>query len=75
MGAMGSATALETADVALMTDNLLRIPFVVRLGRQTLNIIRQNIAFALALKAVFLVLALTARPRCGWRSLPMSARP
>ena len=58
MGAMGSAAALETADVALMTDDLLRIPFVVGLGRQALNIIRQNIAFALALKAVFLVLAI-----------------
>ncbi len=57
MGAAGSATALETADIALMTDNLLRLPFSVRLGQRTLATIQQNIAFALALKAVFLVLA------------------
>ncbi len=59
MGTMGSATALETADVALMTDDLLRIPFVIRLGRQALTTIKQNIGFALALKAVFLILAIT----------------
>ena len=57
MGAAGSATALETADIALMTDNLLRLPFSIRLGRRTLATIQQNIAFALALKVVFLVLA------------------
>ena len=58
MGTMGSATALETADVALMTDDLLKIPFVIRLGRQVLTTIKQNIGFALALKAVFLILAI-----------------
>ena len=57
MGAAGSATALETADIALMTDDLLRLPFSLRLGRRTLGTIQQNIVFALALKAVFLVLA------------------
>lgn len=58
MGVMGSATALETADVALMTDDLSRIPFVIQLGRRTVAIIKQNIVFALALKAVFLALAI-----------------
>ena len=57
MGAAGSATALETADIALMTDDLLRLPFSLRLGRRTLATIQQNIVFALALKAVFLALA------------------
>ena len=57
MGAAGSATALETADVALMTDNLLRLPFSIRLGRRTVTTIKQNIIFALLLKAVFLGLA------------------
>ena len=57
MGAAGSATALETADVALMTDNLLRLPFSIRLGRRTVTTIKQNIIFALILKAVFLGLA------------------
>ena len=57
MGAAGSATALETADVALMTDNLLQLPFAIRLGRRTITTIKQNIIFALVLKAVFLGLA------------------
>jgi Zn2+/Cd2+-exporting ATPase len=58
MGAAGSATALETADVALMGDNLGRLPFAIGLGRQTMRIIKQNIVFALALKALFLALAI-----------------
>ena len=58
MGVIGSATALETADVALMTDDLSRIPFVIQLGRRTVATIKQNIVFALALKAVFLALAI-----------------
>lgn len=56
MGAAGSAAALETADVALMSDDLTKLSYLVRLGRQTLNIVRQNIAFSLVVKAVFLVL-------------------
>ena len=58
MGAAGSATALETADVALMGDNLMRLPFAILLGRRTLGILKQNIAFALAIKVVFFALAL-----------------
>jgi Cd2+/Zn2+-exporting ATPase len=57
MGAAGSATALETADVALMGDSLSALPFAIKLGQQTVGIIKQNTAFALALKAAFLVLA------------------
>jgi Zn2+/Cd2+-exporting ATPase len=57
MGAAGSDVALETADVALMADDLLRIPYTIRLGRATLRQIKINIAMALGLKAVFLVLA------------------
>ena len=56
MGAAGSAAALETADVALMSDDLTKLAYLVRLGRRTLGIIRQNVAFSLAVKAVFLVL-------------------
>ncbi len=52
MGVAGSDVALETADVALMADDLAKLPFLIRLGRQTLRVIRQNIAFALAIKAV-----------------------
>jgi Cd2+/Zn2+-exporting ATPase len=52
MGAAGSDVALETADVALMADDLGRLPFLMRLGRSTLRVIRQNIALALLIKAV-----------------------
>ncbi|MCE1245500.1 MAG: heavy metal translocating P-type ATPase [Firmicutes bacterium] len=56
MGTAGSDTALETADIALMSDNLAKIPWAIRLSRHTLNIIKQNIAFALGLKIIFLTL-------------------
>jgi Cd2+/Zn2+-exporting ATPase len=52
MGVAGSDVALETADVALMADDLGRLPFLMGLGRATLRVIRQNIAFALLIKAV-----------------------
>ena len=57
MGAAGTDAAIETADVALMRDDLGMIAEAVDVGRRTLAIIRFNIAFALALKALFLVLA------------------
>jgi len=59
MGAAGSDAALETADIALMADELLKIPFAIRLGRTTLRNIHTNVALSLGLKAVFLVLAIT----------------
>lgn len=59
MGAAGSDAALETADVILMGDDLTRLPFAIRLSRSTLNAIRGNIAVALSLKAIFLVLAVS----------------
>ncbi|KGU96226.1 heavy metal translocating P-type ATPase [Burkholderia pseudomallei] len=57
MGAMGTDTAIETADVALMDDDLRKIPAFVRLSRATHRVLVQNIAFALAVKAVFVGLA------------------
>ncbi|HHT9132052.1 MAG TPA: heavy metal translocating P-type ATPase, partial [Candidatus Tripitaka californicus] len=57
MGTAGTDTALETADIALMTDDLTRIPFALGLSRQTLGVIKQNIVFAIGVKAVFLGLA------------------
>jgi Cd2+/Zn2+-exporting ATPase len=57
MGVAGSDVALETADVALMSDELRRIPYAIRLGRATVRNIQANIALSLGLKAVFLVLA------------------
>jgi len=57
MGAAGTDAAIETADVALMSDDLKRVPWLIRHSRRTLRIIRQNIFFALAVKAAFIILA------------------
>jgi Cd2+/Zn2+-exporting ATPase len=57
MGAAGTDTAIETADVALMSDDLKRVPWLIRHSRRTLRIIRQNIFFALAVKAAFIIMA------------------
>lgn len=58
MGAMGSDAAIETADVALMDDDLRKIPAFVRLSRATYAVLVQNIVFALTVKAIFLALTL-----------------
>ncbi|WP_429582097.1 heavy metal translocating P-type ATPase [Pseudomonas frederiksbergensis] len=58
MAAAGTGTAIETADVALMDDDLRKIPAFVRLSRQTALILKQNIVFALGIKAIFLVFTL-----------------
>ena len=58
MGAAGTDAAIETADIALMQDELGKIAETIRLGRRTLGIIHFNIAFALGLKGIFLVLTL-----------------
>ena len=57
MGVMGSDAAIETADIALMSDDLSKLPWLVKHSKRTLRIIRQNIFFALSLKAVFAILA------------------
>ncbi len=57
MGAAGSDTALETADVALMADDLRALPGFVRLGRRTVRVIVENVAFSIAVKVVTLTLA------------------
>jgi Cd2+/Zn2+-exporting ATPase len=56
MGVAGTDAAIETADVALMSDDLRQLPAAVRLGRRTLGIIRANILLSLATKAVFVLL-------------------
>lgn len=58
MGAGGTDTAIETADVALMKDDLSMVAKAIRMGRRTVGVIRFNIFFSLVVKAVFLVLAL-----------------
>lgn len=57
MGAAGTDTALETADVALMGDDLGKIPYMVKLSRRTVGTIRQNVAFSVAVKLLFVALA------------------
>ena len=57
MGTAGTAAALETADIALMADELLKIPYALRLSRATVRTIKVNIACSLMLKAAFLGLA------------------
>ncbi len=58
MGAAGTATALETADVAIMDDDPRKIADFIHLSRRTATILKQNIALALGIKAVFFALAL-----------------
>ena len=53
MGAVGSDAAIETADIALMTDDIAKVPWLVSHSRWTMSVIRQNIAIALATKALF----------------------
>ncbi|WP_339728574.1 heavy metal translocating P-type ATPase [uncultured Gimesia sp.] len=56
MGAAGSDVAIESADIALMTDDLMKLPWLIRHSHRTLKIIRQNIIFALSIKVLFMVL-------------------
>jgi Cd2+/Zn2+-exporting ATPase len=58
MGAMGTDAAIETADIALMSDDLSKLPWLMGHSRRTLGIIKQNMIFALGLKFVFIVLTL-----------------
>lgn len=64
MGGAGTDTALETADVALMGNDLQKLPFIVRLSRQTLKVIKQNITFSLGIKLLALLLVIP-----GWLTL------
>jgi len=56
MGAAGSDAAIEAADIALMSDDLSKLAWLVHHSRRTLRIIRQNVALSLAVKGVFMVL-------------------
>ncbi|MEN8919611.1 MAG: heavy metal translocating P-type ATPase, partial [Octadecabacter sp.] len=55
MGAVGSDAAIETADIALMTDDIGKVPWLIGHSRRTMSIIKQNIVLSLATKAVFVV--------------------
>jgi Zn2+/Cd2+-exporting ATPase len=64
MGGAGTDTALETADIALMADDLGKLPFTLKLSRKALSIIKQNITFSLGIKLVALLLVIP-----GWLTL------
>jgi len=55
MGVAGSDTALETADIALMTDDLGKLTYIMRLSRKTVAIVKQNISFSILIKLVFII--------------------
>ena len=58
MGSVGTDAAIETADIALMADDLTRVPWLIRHAHKTMAIVRQNIIFSVATKFVFMALAL-----------------
>jgi Zn2+/Cd2+-exporting ATPase len=64
MGGAGTDTALETADIALMADDLKKLPFIIKLSRKTLTIIKQNITFSIGIKLLALLLVIP-----GWLTL------
>jgi len=64
MGGAGTDTALETADIALMSDDLSKLPYTIKLSRKALRIIKHNITFSLAIKALALLLVVP-----GWLTL------
>jgi Zn2+/Cd2+-exporting ATPase len=64
MGGAGTDTALETADIALMADDLRKLPFTIKLSRKALQIIKQNITFSIGIKIVALLLVIP-----GWLTL------
>lgn len=64
MGGAGTDTALETADIVLMADDLRKLPYTIRLSKKTLAIIKQNVTFSLGIKLLALVLIVP-----GWLTL------
>lgn len=68
MGAEGTDVAIETADIALMKDELLKIPIAIRLSRKALRVIKQNIAFALAFNTALVFLSAQ-----GWVTMILGA--
>ncbi|MBR2516336.1 heavy metal translocating P-type ATPase [Geobacillus sp.] len=64
MGGAGTDTALETADIVLMSDDLSKLPYTIKLSRKALAIIKQNITFSLGIKALALLLIVP-----GWLTL------
>ena len=68
MGAVGTDVAIETADIALMTDELDKIPLVIRLSRKALRVIKENLAFAIVFNTAMVFLSAQ-----GWISMILGA--
>jgi Cd2+/Zn2+-exporting ATPase len=68
MGAVGTDVAIETADIALMTDELAKIPTVVRLSRKALRVIKENLVFALVFNTLMVILSAE-----GWVTMILGA--
>jgi Cd2+/Zn2+-exporting ATPase len=68
MGAAGTDVAIETADIALMTDELEKIPIAIRLSRKALRVIKENIAFALVFNTLLVFLSAQ-----GWVTMILGA--
>jgi len=68
MGAVGTDVAIETADIALMTDELDKIPTVIRLSRKALRVIKENLIFALIFNTVLVFLSAQ-----GWMTMILGA--
>jgi Cd2+/Zn2+-exporting ATPase len=68
MGAVGTDVAIETADIALMTDELAKIPTVVRLSRKALRVIKENLVFALVFNTIMVILSAE-----GWITMILGA--
>jgi Cd2+/Zn2+-exporting ATPase len=68
MGAVGTDVAIETADIALMTDELEKIPTVIRLSRKALRVIKENLIFALVFNTVLVILSAQ-----GWVTMILGA--
>ena len=68
MGAVGTDVAIETADIALMTDDLEKIPTVIRLSRKALRVIKENLIFALVFNTVLVILSAQ-----GWVTMILGA--
>ena len=68
MGAVGTDVAIETADIALMTDELEKIPTAIRLSRKALRVIKENLVFAIVFNTVLVILSAQ-----GWVSMILGA--
>ena len=68
MGAAGTDVAIETADIALMSDDLGKIPVVIRLARKSLRVIKENIVFAIIFNTVLVFLSAQ-----GWMTMILGA--